>query len=233
MVDQASDELAGLAPTLASGWGDVRTTISMFGAAPGLEAQATKILDDFDVAFAERVDGKAPDGAIIAPLADDSFDTETSPEAYSALFSRAGFQSPQAVLDADTLGDGFANLSRERLDVLEGADVIVLFDFVGAETTDDLLATELFTRLPAVAGDRLLVVRGNETVDNEALFCASPLNLDICVSYVDRAVALANRGDTTNPSLRLFDAAARHTRLIGSWRSRRAGQAASDHSSER
>jgi iron complex transport system substrate-binding protein len=185
-VDERRDLLNGIAPTVATPVGDVRQSITLLGEVLGMEQQAAQVLADWDARIQSEVAGLAPAGKQVAIIRTDGEGTFTAFNAagygpYDMLI-RAGFTLPEVLASAERNDVGLGSeFSLERLDVLAEADVIVVLGF-SPEPTDALLASPIFTQLPAVRASR--VVRIEQGPVAQAFAALSPLNLDTVLPVI-------------------------------------------------
>lgn len=182
-----------IAPVVATPRASVRDSITLLGAALGIEQRAAEVLAAWDARIAQEIAGLAPEGATVAVLRSDepgSFAAVTDPS-YGplALMLQAGFTLVPAVAEAPVNYYGYASsFSLERLDVLDEADVLVVLGF-SVEQTEAFLADPLVQSVPAVAGGRVLLVE--QGAGAQAMAMMSPLNFDVVKRFAVEAADLA------------------------------------------
>jgi ABC-type Fe3+-hydroxamate transport system substrate-binding protein len=181
--------LEEIAPTLMTPLADVRKTITMLGEVMGMEAQAAKVIADWDERIKTELENSVPDGKTIAIIRTDGEGTFTvfNTPGYGPydIFTRMGFGVPNALASAEKNQYGLgSDLSLEALNVLDPADVIVVLGF-SVDATDALLVNPLFTRIPAVKAGRVLRIAQGPIAQGLAI--QSPLNFDTLLAEVKKA----------------------------------------------
>lgn len=192
-VDAQRDLLTQIAPTVTTPLADVRAAITLLGEVLAMEDSATQVLADWDARLVAEVEGLVPPGKTVAIIRTDGEGTFTvfNTAGYGPydMLIRAGFAVPESLAAAPKDANGLgATFSLERLDLLDAADVIVVLGF-SVDATDALFTDPLFTRVPAVAADR--VVRIAQGPVAQALAIQSPLNLDTVLPVIRQVAALA------------------------------------------
>ena len=186
--------LEQIAPVIATPKADVRETITLYGEVFGQQEKAADVLAAWDKRITGELAGLAPEGATVAVMRTDepgSFAVFNQPGAYGPLnlFLQAGFSQPPEIVAAGSDYQGLgASFSLERLDVLAGADVLVVLGF-SPEPTAAFLADPLAQSVPAIAEGRVVVVEQGPVA--QALAMMSPLNFDVVLPLAQEAAEKA------------------------------------------
>jgi ABC-type Fe3+-hydroxamate transport system substrate-binding protein len=192
-VDEQRELLNGIAPTFTTSQANVRESIILLSEALAIEDKAARVLADWDARLASEVEGLVTSEATVAIIRTDSAETfavfNVADYGPYDMMTRAGFRLPDALANAEKNYFGLGSeFSRERLDVLSDADVIVVLGF-SPEITDEFLASPLFQALPAAQAGR--VTRIEQGPVAQAFAALSPLNLDTVLPVIREAAALA------------------------------------------
>jgi iron complex transport system substrate-binding protein len=192
-VDDARDRLEAIAPTVSVGGASVREAIEIVAAATGREEEAAQVIEAWDKRIAEELVGTVPEGQTMAILRTNSPGTFTllANQGYGPVtfFQAAGLSLAPDILAVPgiTTADNGEELSLERIDLLNGADLIIVLGF-SPEPTALLLANPLFKSVPAVAAGRVLVIEQGPLA--QAMAMQSPLNFDTVLPLAKEAAAL-------------------------------------------
>jgi iron complex transport system substrate-binding protein len=191
-VDEQRTLLQGIAPTVTIPLnGGVGAAITLLGEVMAMEAEAAKVIADWNQRLETEVEGLVPPGKTVAIIRTDgegTFTVFTTP-GYGPydMFTRMGFGVPESLANAPKNENGLgSDFSLEKLDVLDPADVIVVLGF-SVEPTDELLKNPLFMRIPAIQAGRVL--RIEQGLIAQGLAAQSPLNLDTLLAEVKKAAA--------------------------------------------
>jgi ABC-type Fe3+-hydroxamate transport system substrate-binding protein len=189
-VDESRDLLQGIAPTVTIPLkGGVGAAITLLGQVLGMEAEAAKVIADWNERIKTEVEGLVPPGKTAAIIRTDGEGTFTvfNTPGYGPydMFTQMGFGVPEtlATVPKNEYGLG-SDFSLEKLDVLDPADVIIVLGF-SVDATDELLKNPLFTRIPAVKSGRVLRIAQGPIA--QGLAAQSPLNLNALLAEVKKA----------------------------------------------
>lgn len=161
LVDGELDVLADVAPTLATPEYDWRACLRMVAAAVGREDEAVRLQAEVEEQIGAFVaDTSLPEGF--------SFEfVSASPREVGRFFASypliglAGEVGASVQPDIESDDGSREFISPERLDVIQGADAIVVFEF--GSSLAELEANPLWAGLPAVQAGRVVVLTEAES----------------------------------------------------------------------
>jgi len=194
-VEGLEEQLSALAPTVAVPTVDVRKAMGIYATALGLEDKASEVIAAWDGRIAGELRPLTPEGATLALVRTDApgmvaVFNAPGHGAYD-YFAQAGYATPAELAALPVNYYGYATqISTEQIDLLDSADVIVVLGF-SVEETDQLLANPLFTALPAVVEDRVVVVPQGPLA--QAIAVQSPLNFDVLLDLAKKVADAAGR----------------------------------------
>lgn len=191
-LSETRDQLERFAPVVQVAAFDWRRNLRIVGEVLDLASEAEALISQTDQRLANalaRYDVAAPRVAMLATYDETAFylfGDDSIPAV--DLFRRAGFDLLDELTAAATPDEPRIEYSAENLDVLEPAEVLVVFNYgVGGESPP-LLDSRLFTRLPAAQADRVVVLPQGEVAQGLSVF--GPLNLELGLDLVARTAAL-------------------------------------------